>query len=80
MTRDTYIRLTKPLRENEKKARLLAYINKGLTAFLSFCYIRFFCSLTCREASAAVARHPDPGYLLCRCQHIPPHRECAAPL
>ena len=45
MTRDTYIRLTKPLRENEKKARLLAYINKGLTAFVFLLYPLFLLSL-----------------------------------
>lgn len=51
MTRDTYIRLTKPLRENEKKARLLAYINKGLTAFVFLLYPLFLLSLL-------VERHP----------------------
>lgn len=38
MTKETYLKLTKPVRENKKKARLLSLVNGVLTSFVFVLY------------------------------------------
>lgn len=41
MTKESYIKITKPLRENQKKARLATHINGVLTSFVFLLYPLF---------------------------------------
>ncbi len=45
MTKETYLKLTKPVRENKKRARLLSLVNGVLTAFVFLLYPVFLLQL-----------------------------------
>lgn len=45
MTKETYLKLTKPVRENKKRARLLSLVNGVLTSFVFVLYPVFLLQL-----------------------------------